>query len=141
HVGGDLAQHGDDAVGIAAPVHTDALVNVVAGKGELHARFNAAQSGTVQGSPAMQRSDVRVGSPSMLWRCRRALPAHTAASALAWTLSSVGRSRSSVISGTLYPQLVCTPSTAMSKICRVPGSIVKCSASASQPRSHGSTGS
>src|SRR5690606_24664468 len=53
HVGADLAQHGDDAVGIAAPVHTDALVNVVAGEGELHARFNAAQSGTVPGSPAM----------------------------------------------------------------------------------------
>ena len=43
--------------------------------------------------------------------------------------------------GTPQPQLVCTLSTAMSKIWRVPGNIVKCAASSSQPRSHGTTGS
>ncbi len=41
-VGADLAQDGDDAVGIAAPVAPDPLVDVVAGERELHARLNAA---------------------------------------------------------------------------------------------------
>ena len=53
-IGADLAQHGEDALGVAAAVDTDSLVDVVAGECELHGRVRSPQSaGTVPGAPGM----------------------------------------------------------------------------------------
>ena len=53
-IGSDLAQHREDAFGIAPAIDADGLMDVIAGEGELHGCGSSAQStGTVPGSPGM----------------------------------------------------------------------------------------
>ena len=88
----------------------------------------------------VKRSVARVGRPSMLRVRPDIFFTQAAGSACLWYLVSVARSRSNAMNGTAQPQLVCTLSTSIRKIWRVPGSSVNFGATATQPASCGSTG-
>ena len=61
HVGVQLAQHRDDPLGIAASVEPHALVDVVAGEGELHRAGNAVSPGRC---PDRRRCSGRSSAPA-----------------------------------------------------------------------------